>query len=132
MKRLILVSLLLGFCFMAAAQDIYFVSVVKGRVLKANGTKVVVGTKLTLNDKVVFSLKTDFLVLLHPNKGRLVVLPTTIAPNKDNTFTVMIKDFLQIKSETVRLSAKQGDTAKKKEFLEKAAADSARVAARKH
>jgi hypothetical protein len=90
----------------AFTQDQYFVTVVKGgSATKKDGTPVTVGTKLALADKVTFTSKDGLLILLHPSKGRVVVSAANAEPNKQNSFTLQVKDFLQINSKQVRASA---------------------------
>lgn len=107
------ITLLLFFYFIAGyGQATYYVSVVKGRVLKANGAVIKGGDKLTEKDKVSFTSKTDQLILLNPGSGRLLISPQYSLSEKNISFTGFIKDFLELSEQQKRLSAtaKRGDS----------------------
>ena len=105
MKKYIL-TLLLFFCLVTVnGQANYYVSVVKGKVLKANGTLIKPGDKLSSLDKINFSSKTDQLILLQPGSGRLSISPQNNLSNKSISLTGFIKDFLELSSQQKRLSA---------------------------
>jgi len=93
------------------AQESYFVTVVKGSVSKADGSAVKPGTKLLLTDKVSLATKESLLILLHPSKGRIVVSAQTATPSKDNKFVLLIKDFLSLNQQNIRLSSRTLDDA---------------------
>lgn len=105
MKKYWLTSLL---CFVLAAgysQATYYVSVVKGKVSKTGGALLKQGDKITSNDRVSFSARTDQLILLSPGSGRLTISPQYAATANTNSLTGLIKDFLELSSRQQRLSA---------------------------
>lgn len=109
MKRFVLLLLLflcMATCF---AQESYFVTVVKGSVVKADGAAIKPGSKLLLTDKVNMGTKESLLILLHPSKGRIVVSPQTATASKDNKFVLLVKDFLNMNQQNVRLSSRTLD-----------------------
>lgn len=108
MKRIVLPVLFL-LCMTASAQETYFVTMIKGSVSKADGSPVKTGSKLSTTDKVIMGSKESLLILLHPSKGRIVVSPQTAAPSKDNRFVLLVKDFLQMNQQQVRLSSRTLD-----------------------
>jgi hypothetical protein len=91
------------------AQESYFVTIVKGSVLKADGSAIKPGSKLLLTDKVSLGTKESLLILLHPSKGRIVVSPQTATANKDNKFVLLIKDYFDLNQKAVRLSSRTLD-----------------------
>lgn len=93
------------------AQDSYFVTIVKGSVLKADGAAVKPGSKLMITDKVSFGTKESLLILLHPSKGRIVVSAQNATASKDNKFVLLVKDFLELSQNNVRLSSRSLDDA---------------------
>lgn len=106
MKRFALLSLLflcIATCF---AQENYFVTIVKGSVSKADGSVIKPGSKLLLTDKVNMGSKESLLILLHPSKGRIVVSAQGATASKDNKFVLLIKDFLDLNQQNVRLSSR--------------------------
>ena len=109
MKKYVLVILLLMGMATCFAQESYFVTIVKGSVSKADGSAVKPGSKLLLTDKVSLGSKESLLILLHPSKGRIVVSAQTATASKDNKFVVLIKDFLDLNQQTVRLSSRTLD-----------------------
>ena len=105
MKKYLL-TLLLSSLFVAGfSQTTYYVSVVKGKVSKTGGAVLKSGDKITPNDKVSFSAKTDQLILLSPGSGRLTISPQYALATKTVTLTGLIKDFLELSSRQQRLSA---------------------------
>lgn len=111
MKKFVLLSLLcmcMASCF---AQESYFVTVVKGSVSKPDGSAIKPGSKLLLTDKVSLGTKESLLILLHPSKGRIVVSAQAATPSKDNKFVLLIKDFLELSQNNVRLSSRTLDDA---------------------
>ena len=104
-KRLLTAILLLCF-YAASAQDSYFVTVVKGKVTRPDGTKIATGNKLLLTDKLVFETKESLLILLPPSKGRFVVSAATAPASSSSKFTLLIKDYLQLHAQNVRLSTR--------------------------
>lgn len=111
MKKFLLISLLLMGIATCFAQESYFVTIVKGNVSKANGLAIKPGSKVLLTDKVTMGTKESLLILLHPSKGRIVVTPKAATASKDNKFVVLIKDFLDLNQQTVRLSSRTLDDA---------------------
>lgn len=91
------------------AQETYFVTMVKGNVTKADGSAIKTGSKLSITDKVSMGSKESLLILLHPSRGRIVVSPQTAVPSKDNRFVLLVKDFLQMNQQQVRLSSRTLD-----------------------
>ena len=111
MKKYLLILLLLMIVATGFAQESYFVTIVKGSVSKADGSAIKPGSKLFLTDKVSMTSKESLLILLHPSKGRIVVSPQAATQTKDNKFVVLIKDFLDLNQQTVRLSSRTLDDA---------------------
>ena len=109
MKKYLLILLLLMIVATGFAQESYFVTIVKGSVSKADGSAVKPGSKLLLTDKVSLGSKESLLILLHPSKGRIVVSPQAATPSKDNKFVLLIKDFLELNQQNVRLSSRTLD-----------------------
>jgi len=111
MKKIVLLSLFLMSMATAFAQETYFVTVVKGSVSKADGSAIKPGSKLSTADKVSMGSKESLLILLHPSKGRIVVSPQAATPSKDNKFVLLVKDFLDLNQQQVRLSSRTLDDA---------------------
>lgn len=109
MKKYVLVLLLLMGMANCFAQESYFVTIVKGSVSKVDGSAVKPGSKLLLTDKVSLGTKESLLILLHPSKGRIVVSAQTATASKDNKFVLLIKDFLELSQNNVRLSSRTLD-----------------------
>lgn len=109
MKRSVWLLALLLFIKFTSAQENYFVTVVKGSVNKTDGSPVKPGSKLTTADKVTMGSKESLLILLHPSKGRIVISPQTATASKDNRFVLLVKDFLQMNQQQVRLSSRTLD-----------------------
>jgi hypothetical protein len=105
MKKILLAFFVLISCTLSA-QDKYFVTVIKGGVSKQNGSKLNTGEKIMLTDKLAFKSKESFVILLHPTKGRYIVAPTNAPVSKDNVFLVLIKDYMQLHQDKVRLSSR--------------------------
>jgi hypothetical protein len=106
MKKIVLLSLFLLCVATGFAQESYFVTVVKGSVSKADGSAIKPGSKLSTADKVSMGTKESLLILLHPSKGRIVVSPQAATPSKDNKFVLVVKDFLELNQQQVRLSSR--------------------------
>ena len=106
MKSCILSLLFIMLLGNGKAQDNYFVTVVKGMVTRIDGTKLKTGTKIGLTDNLVFASKNDMVILLHPTKGRFVVSAASATASGDNKVTVLIKDYLQLHAQNVRLSSR--------------------------
>jgi hypothetical protein len=111
MKRFVLMSLFLLCIATGFAQESYFVTVVKGSVSKPDGSAIKPGSKLLLTDKVSLGTKESLLILLHPSKGRIVVSAQAATPSKDNKFVLLIKDFLDLNQQNIRLSSRTLDDA---------------------
>ncbi len=109
MKKFVLLSLLMMCMAPCFAQESYFVTIVKGSVSKADGSAIKPGSKILLTDKVSLGTKESLLILLHPSKGRIVVSPQAATPTKDNKFVLLIKDFLELSQNNVRLSSRTLD-----------------------
>ncbi len=109
MKKYLLLSVLLLCMATSFAQESYFVTIVKGIVAKADGSAIKPGSKLLLTDKVTMGTKESLLILLHPSKGRIVVSAQTATASKDNKFLLLIKDFLELSQNNVRLSSRTLD-----------------------
>ena len=109
MKKFSLVLLFIMCISTGFAQESYFVTIVKGSVSKADGSAVKPGSKLLLTDKVSLGSKESLLILLHPSKGRIVVSAQTATASKDNKFVLLIKDFLELNQQNVRLSSRTLD-----------------------
>ena len=86
--------------------DIYFVTVIKGKVTKADKAPLKVGEKLHYRDKVIFSSKEDMVVLLHPEKGRFVVTPTVNPDDPSAGLFAFLSDNLHLQSHRVSLSSR--------------------------
>jgi hypothetical protein len=91
------------------AQDSYFVTIVKGSATKTDKAAIKPGSKLLVTEKINLGSKESMLVLLHPSKGRFVVTAQNAKESKDNMFTVLIKDFLELHEQNVRLSSRAID-----------------------
>ena len=111
MKKFSLILLFLMCIATGFAQESYFVTIVKGSVSKADGSAVKPGSKLLLTDKVSLGTKESLLILLHPSKGRIVISAQTATASKDNKFILLIKDFLELSQNSVRLSSRNLDDA---------------------
>lgn len=111
MKKIVLLSLLMMSIATGFAQETYFVTVVKGSVSKADGSAIKPGSKVSTADKVNMGTKESLLILLHPSKGRIVVSPQAAKPSKDNKFVLLVKDFLELNQQQVRLSSRTLDDA---------------------
>lgn len=111
MKKIVLLSLLMMSIATGFAQETYFVTVVKGSVSKADGSAIKPGSKVSTTDKVNMGTKESLLILLHPSKGRIVVSPQAAKPSKDNKFVLLVKDFLELNQQQVRLSSRTLDDA---------------------
>ena len=109
MKKYILCSLLIIWGCVVSAQDSYFVTVIKGAVTKIDGSALKTGAKITLAEKLVFPNKESLVILLHPAKGRYIVSPAKATASKGNKFILLVKDYLQIHAENVRLSSRAID-----------------------
>lgn len=109
MKKFVLLSLLCMCMANGFAQESYFVTIVKGSVSKADGAAIKPGSKLLLTDKVSLGSKESLLILLHPSKGRIVISPQKATPSKENKFELLIKDFLKMNQQNVRLSSRTLD-----------------------
>lgn len=109
MKKYLITILLLLYLLPGFAQESYFVTVVKGSVLKADGSAIKPGSKLLLTDKVSMASKESLLILLHPSNGRIVISPQGANASKDNRFVLLIKDFFQLHQNNVRLSTRALD-----------------------
>ena len=100
-----------------SANDVYFVTVIKGRVTKADKAPLKVGEKLHYRDKVIFSGKDDMVVLLHPEKGRFVVTPDATPQDASGGFFVFLNDNLHLQSHRVSLSSR-GDHKEKRKVVD--------------
>ena len=109
MKKYILFLSLIVWASIVSAQDSYFVTVIKGAVTKVDGSALKTGAKITLAEKLVFPNKESLVILLHPAKGRYIVSPAKATASKDNKFILLVKDYLQIHAENVRLSSRSID-----------------------
>lgn len=109
MKKTVLMFLLLLCMATSFAQESYFVTVVKGSVSKADGSAIKPGAKLLLTDKVSLGTRESLLILLHPSKGRIVVSAQAASATKDNKFILLVKDFLNLNQNNVRLSSRTLD-----------------------
>ncbi len=105
-KALFLISLCLA-AVSAMAQEKYTVSMVKGRVLKADSSVIKAGTTLRLQDTIIFPSVGGAIILLHPKKGRLTVRPGA-KDKTGNLFVILLKDYLQLHEEWIKLSAVNG------------------------
>ncbi|HPH86456.1 MAG TPA: hypothetical protein PLC48_13390 [Ferruginibacter sp.] len=93
-------------CFSSLAQEIYFVTLVKGDIKKNNATAVKVGDKIPFQEKLVFANKNCKMILLHPQKGRFVVEPGTITPQATGEYFVYLKSSLHLSNEKLKLSSR--------------------------
>ncbi len=108
MKKYIICLLLIAWAGIVSAQDSYFVTVIKGAVTKVDGSALKTGAKITLAEKLVFPNKESLVILLHPAKGRYIVSPAATV-STGNKFILLVKDYLQIHAENVRLSSRSID-----------------------
>ena len=106
MKKNLLTAVLIFFAFSAFAQQRYYVSVVKGKVLGANNKPIKVGSKLGLEDAVSFPDKNSMLVLMDPKRGRVVAHPANV--KGEESLIGVLGKFLELEPTTVRLSSGMG------------------------
>jgi hypothetical protein len=90
----------------AYAQDVYYVTFVKGDIKKSNAAKVKVGDKLLFQEPVTFSTKDCKLILLHPQKGRFVIEPGNVTKQASGVYLGYIKNNLLPDIKKVRLSSR--------------------------
>jgi hypothetical protein len=105
-KALFLISLFFV-AVSAMAQEKYIVTMLRGRVLKADSSIIKKGTLLSLQDTIIFPSGGGAIILLHPKKGRLLVRPEA-KDKTGNLFVIFLKDYLQLHKEWVKLSAVSG------------------------
>jgi hypothetical protein len=103
-KQLLIIFLL---CILqSSAQDVYYVTIIGGEVFKQNNHKVEIGDKLLSNEKLTFTSKTAFLIVLN-EKGRYEITPYENKIAKANELiTLLIKDNLKLHASNVRLSSR--------------------------
>jgi len=92
------------FSILSFSQEPFYVTVIKGSGKTKDGQSIQLGSKLYLTDKIHLATKESMLILLNPNLGRVVVTANNAKPNKENQFTLLIKDYLKVESKSVRLS----------------------------
>ena len=109
MKKYVICLSLIAWASIVSAQDSYFVTVIKGAVTKVDGAVLKTGAKITLEEKLVFTNKESLVILLHPAKGRYIVSPANATASKSNKLILLVKDYLQIHAENVRLSSRSID-----------------------
>ncbi|MGF2411722.1 MAG: hypothetical protein ACQUYJ_05305 [Ferruginibacter sp.] len=107
MKKYLFLISLFFVAVSAMAQEKYRVSLIKGRVLKADSSIIRTGTLLTLQDTIIFPSSGGAIILLHPKKGRLVVKPEA-KDKTGNLFVILLIDYLQLHKEWIKLSAVSG------------------------
>jgi len=90
----------------AYAQDVYYVTFVKGDIKKSNAVKIKVGDKLLFQESVIFSTKDCKLILLHPQKGRFVIEPGNVTKQPSGEYLGYIKNNLLPDIKKVRLSSR--------------------------
>ncbi len=93
MKNLITLALGLLLVSSLSAQQ-YFVMKVTGSPTLA-GKPLAKGMKLTPDDKVVFSAKSEMVALIQPGKGRVNLMAEQQQPNSQGEFVALLKDALR-------------------------------------
>jgi hypothetical protein len=104
MKRYLLLIILCIVATGAMAQEEYTVVKVTGNVLKADSSKIIPGTKVTLKDKLIFSASEGLIILANPKLGRLVVKPEA-KDKKGNSFIVLVSEYLDLHKDWKNKSA---------------------------
>ncbi|MDB5209715.1 MAG: hypothetical protein JWQ30_542 [Sediminibacterium sp.] len=105
--RVLVISCFFITCLVTArAQDLYYVTVIRGTIKKEDRSVVKVGDKLPENAKLLFANKDCRLVLLHPQKGRFVLEADKKKEAPANEFALFLKNNLHLQSETLKLSSR--------------------------
>jgi len=89
-------------------QDRYYVTYLKGNVKKLDGKVLVPGDQLLLSENILFDSGNGQLVLLNPEKGRLVISADAnkMQVNNKGNVLVVLKDYLKMNPKSFRLSAR--------------------------
>lgn len=104
MKKCSLIILLLFTVFFSFSQHV--VTKVIGKVKKADGTFVRIGTKLSENELLTFSSKEDKMRIIIPGKGVFTVSPGSKAVKKENVWTVTLSKTIKTKTSSATLSSR--------------------------
>lgn len=105
MKKYILFLALSFTTIVAMAQEKYIVVQVNGNILKADSSKIIPGTKILLQDKIIFPSSGGQIILANPQKGRLLVRPEKIN-KKGNYFVVLLSDYMEMHKEWKEMSSR--------------------------
>ena len=82
------------------------VTKVIGKIRKADGTVVRIGTKLSEKEVLQFSSKQDKIRMIVPEKGTFVVGPSITAEKKDDVWIELLSKTIRVQSSTASLSAR--------------------------
>ncbi|MES2330929.1 MAG: hypothetical protein V4539_15105 [Bacteroidota bacterium] len=105
--RVLVISCFFIICSVTArAQDLYYVTVIRGTIKKEDRSAVKVGDKLPEKAKLLFANKDCRLVLLHPRKGRFVLEADQKKEAPASEFALFLKNNLHLQSETLKLSSR--------------------------
>ena len=85
---------------------------VTGKIKKADGTYVRIGTKLNEKDILQFSSNQDALRMIVPGKGTFIVRPSTSAQKKDNVW-------IEVLSKTIRIQGSSASLSRRAQLFEK-------------
>ncbi|HUM52370.1 MAG TPA: C1 family peptidase [Chitinophagales bacterium] len=82
------------------------VTKVIGKIKKADGTFVRIGTKISEKEVLQFSSKQDVIRMIVPGKGTFIVSPSAAAQKKDNLWIEVLSKTIRVQSSTASLSAR--------------------------
>lgn len=103
MKRCFLFICFWGCLLQGLAQNDYYITSVKGKVLRADGSLIKAGVKVPESEKLTFTSQSDMLTLLHPKKGRIQLSPVSNKTSTGASIGTLVKDLLQLNEQYVKL-----------------------------
>ena len=106
MQRIVVLLLFVLFTVNAVAQDVYYVTVIRGTVRKADKSLLKAGDKLEENTRLLFTDKNCRLLLLHPKKGRFVIEADPAKKQVGGEFFLFVKDNIHLQTESIKLSSR--------------------------
>lgn len=106
MRVLVILCFFITSLVTARAQDLYYVTVIRGTIKKEDKSVVKVGDKLSENAKLIFANKDCRVLLLHPQKGRFVLEADKKKDAPASEFAIFLKNNLHLQSETFKLSSR--------------------------
>lgn len=106
MQRILVYLVVLIISTTVEAQDLYYVTLVRGIVKKADGSVLKTGDQLPANAKLNFSDNTCRLLLLHPQKGRFIVEPKQTKSAIRGEMMIFLQDHLQFLTQSFQLSSR--------------------------